>query len=153
VKPVRKKKRPINPALEATIRKEVEKLINAHIIFSIKYSEWVYNMVHVWKKNGGIYLCVYFHAFNRASIKDNFPLPNMEMILQQVAGSKMMSLLDDFYGYSQIRFKRTDKYKSNFKTRWGNFVYEQIYFGLTNAGATFQRAMQIYFDNLIDKII
>jgi hypothetical protein len=96
-KPIRKKQRPINPALEATIRKEVEKLINAHIIFLVKYSEWVSNLVHVWKNNGDIRLCVDFCALNRARIKDNFPLPNMEMILQQVAGSQMMSLLDDFF--------------------------------------------------------
>jgi hypothetical protein len=86
-------------------------------------------------------------------VKDNFPLPNMEMILQQVAGSQMMSLLDDFSGYNQIRVKRTDKYKTTFTTRWGTFSYEQMPFGLSNAGATFQRAMQIAFDDLIGKII
>jgi hypothetical protein len=64
-----------------------------------------------------------FHALNRASVKDNFPLPNMELILQQVVGSQMMSLLDGFSGYNQIRVKRTDKYKTTFTTRWGTFAY------------------------------
>jgi hypothetical protein len=59
-KPIRKKQRPINPALEATIRKEVEKLLNAHIIFPVKYSEWVSNLVPVRKKTGEIRLCVDF---------------------------------------------------------------------------------------------
>jgi hypothetical protein len=68
--------------LEATIRKEVEKLINAHIILPIKYSEWVSNLVPLWKNTGEIRLCVDFRALNRASVKDNFPLPNIEMILQ-----------------------------------------------------------------------
>jgi hypothetical protein len=94
-----------------------------------------------------------FHALNRASVKDNFPLPNMELILQQVAGSQMMSLLDGFSGYNQIRVKRDDKYKTTFTTHWGTFAYERIPFGLINAGATFQRAMQIAFDDLISKII
>jgi hypothetical protein len=76
----------VNPALEATIRKEVEKLLNAHIIFPVKYFEWVSNLVPVRKKTSQIRLCVDFRALNRASVKDNFPLPNMEMILQQVAG-------------------------------------------------------------------
>jgi hypothetical protein len=84
-KMVRQRQRPINPALEATIRKEVENLINAHIIFPVKYYEWVSNLVPVQKKNGDIRLCVDFHALNRESVKDNFPLPNMELILQQVA--------------------------------------------------------------------
>jgi hypothetical protein len=108
-KPVRKKNRHINPTLEATIRKELEKLLNAHIIFLVKYFEWVLNLVHVQKKIGQMRLCVDCRALNRERVKYNFPLPNMEMILQQVAGYKMMSLLDNFYGYNQIKVKRTDK--------------------------------------------
>jgi hypothetical protein len=153
MKPVRQRQRPINPALEATIRKEVEKLLKAQIIFPVKYSEWVSNLVPVRKKTGQIRLCVDFRALNRASVKDNFPLPNMEMILQQVVGSQIMSLLDGFSGYNQIRVKRDDKYKTTFTTRWGTFSYECMPFGLSNAGATFQRAMQIDFDDLIGKII
>jgi hypothetical protein len=87
------------------------------------------------------------------SVKDHFPLPNMEMILQQVAWSQMMSLLDGFFGYNQIKVKRTDKYKTTFTTRWGTFDYERMPFGLFNEGATFQRAMKIAFDDLIGKII
>ena len=49
IKPVRKKQIPINPALEATIRKELEKLLKAGVIFSVKYSEWVSNLVRVHK--------------------------------------------------------------------------------------------------------
>jgi hypothetical protein len=75
------------------------------------------------------------------SVKDHFPLPNMEMILQQVAGSQMMSLLDGFFGYNQIKIKRTNKYKTTFTTRWGTFSYEHMIFGLSNVGSTFQRAM------------
>jgi hypothetical protein len=113
----------------------------------------VSNLVPVRKNNGDIILCVDFRALNRESVKDNFPLPNMELILQQVAGSQMMSLLDGFSGYNQIRVKREDKYKTTFTTHWGTFAYERIPFGLINAGATFQRAMQIAFDDLISKII
>jgi hypothetical protein len=131
----------------------VENLINAHIVFSIKYSEWVSNIVPVWKKNGDIQLCVYFCALNRASVKYNFPLTNMEMILQQVPGSQMMSLLDDFFGYNQIRVKRDEKYKTTFTTQWSTFVYEQIPFGSINASATFQRVMKITFHDIIGKII
>jgi hypothetical protein len=153
VKPVRKRQRPINPVLEATIRKELEKLLKANIIFPVKYSDWVSNLVPVRKTTGQIRLCVDFRALNRASVKDHFPLPNMEMILQQVAGSQMMSLLDGFSGYNQIKVKRTDRYKTTFTTCWGTFAYEHMPFGLSNAGATFQRAMQIDFDDLIGKII
>jgi hypothetical protein len=86
IKPVKQKQRLINPTLEATIQKELEKFLKARIIFPVKYFEWVSNLVPVRKTTGQIRLCVDFRALNRASIKDHFPLPNMEMILQQVAG-------------------------------------------------------------------
>jgi hypothetical protein len=153
IKPFRKKQRPINPALEATIWKELEKLLKARIIFPVKYYEWVSNLVPVRKKIGQIRLCVGFHALNRVSIKYHFPLPNMEMILQQVARSQIMSLLDGFSGYNQIKVKMTDKYKTTFITHWGTFAYERMPFVLSDVGATFQRATQIDFDDLIGKII
>jgi hypothetical protein len=138
IKPVRKEQRPFNPALEETIRKELEKLLKAGIIFLVKYSEWVSNLVLVRKTIGQIRLCVDFHALNLASIKYHFPLPNMEMILQQVTRSQMMSLLDSFFGYNQIKVKGANKYKTTFITHWCTFAYEHIPFGLSNAGATFQ---------------
>jgi ribonuclease HI len=97
IKPIRKKQKPINPALEATIRKDLEKLLKVGIIFLVKYYEWVSDLVPVRKTTDQIRLCVDFRALNRASIKYHFPLPNMEIILQQVAGSQMMSLLDVFF--------------------------------------------------------
>jgi hypothetical protein len=153
IKLVMKKQKPVNPALEATIRKELEKFLKAGIIFLVNYSEWVSNLVPIRKMTGQIRLCVDFCALNQASLKYHFPLPNMEMILQQVAGSLMMSLLDDFSGYNQIKVKRIDKYKTTLITCWGTFTYERNPFGLSNASATFQRAMQIAFDDLIGKII
>jgi hypothetical protein len=62
----------------------------------------------------------------------------MEIILQQVGGSQMMSLLDGLSGYNQIKLKRSDRYKTTFTTHWGTFSYEHMPFGLSNEGATFQ---------------
>jgi hypothetical protein len=97
--------------------------------------------------------CVYLCSLNKAGLKDNFPLQNMELILHQVASSQMMSLLDGFSSYNQIRVRRDDKNKTTFTTLWGTFVYEIMSFGLINAGATFKRDMKITFDNLIGNII
>jgi hypothetical protein len=77
----------------------------------------------------------------------------MEMILQQVAGSQMMPLLDGFSGYNQIKVKGEDKYKTTFITHWGTLTYERMPSGLSDASTTFKRPMQITFDDLIDKII
>jgi hypothetical protein len=58
-----------------------------------------------------------------------------------------------FFRYNQIKVRRNDRYKTTFTTCWGTFSYECVPFGLSNANSTFQRAMQIDFDNLIGKII
>lgn len=60
---------------------ELEKLLASHIMFLIKYSEWVANLVPIINKNGQICLCVDFIALNKEWVKYNYPLPNMELIL------------------------------------------------------------------------
>ena len=75
------------------IEKEVKKLLDAKIIVPPRYSSWVSNLVPVRKKNGEIRLCVDFKNLNRSSLKDNYPLPKIEQILQKVVGA-----LKNFYG-------------------------------------------------------
>jgi len=61
--------------------------------------------------------------------------------------------LDGFSGYNQIKVKRLDRYKTTFTTRWGTFSYDRMPFGLISDGATFQRAMNVAFDDLISVIL
>ena len=91
-----------------------------------------------------------FRNLIRALDKDNCPVPPMEQILQMVLGSKLFSLLDGFSGYNQVLVAEEDRLKTMFRTRWGTFAYRRMPFGLINAGATFQRAMEIDFPSLID---
>jgi hypothetical protein len=102
------------------------------------------------KKNGEIRLCVDFRNLNKASDKDNYPVPPMEQILQQVSGSERLSLLDGFSGYNQVLMSPSDQLKTTFRTPWGTYAYRKMPFGLINAGATFQRAMDIAFRGLIN---
>eukprot|EP00253_Pinus_taeda_P029494 PITA_29494 len=110
-------------------------------------------MVPIRKKNGDIRICIDFRNLNKASLKDNFPLPTMEQILQSVAGSELMSFLDGFSGYNQILVHPDDQLKTTFITKWGTYAYQKMPFRLINAGATFQRAMDIAFKGLINKIV
>ena len=77
-------------------------MLKAKVIFPVRHSKWVSNMVPVRKKNGDIRICIDFRNLNKAYQKDNFPLPTMEHILQSVVGSELMSFLDGFLGYNQI---------------------------------------------------
>ena len=109
------------------------------------------NLVPVRKKNGEIRLCVDFRNLNRASLKDNYPLPKMDHILQRVVGASRMSMMDGFSGYNQVAVLSEDQKKTTFTTPWGTFMYARMPFGLINAGATFQRAMDIAFVGEQDK--
>jgi len=99
------------------------------------------------KKTGEIRLCIDFKNLNKVSLKDNYPLPKMDHILQKVVGASRMSLLDGYFGYNQILVHEDDRDKTTFTTSWGTFHYTKMPFGLKNAGATFQWAMDITFEN------
>ena len=78
-------------------------------------------------------------------MKDNYPLPKMDHILQKVVEAEIISTMDGFSGYNQIKVLPEDQEKTAFTTPWGTFMYAKMPFGLMNAGATFQRAMDIAF--------
>jgi len=95
------------------------------------------NLVHVRKKSREIRLCIDFKNLNKVSLKDNYPLPKMNHILQKVVESSRMSLLDGYSRYNQILVHKDDQLKTAFTTPWGTIMYAKMPFGLKNAGATF----------------
>ena len=107
-KPFRQKLRRINPKLLPSIEKEVNRLYKSGIIVPIRFSDWISNSVPVRKKTGEIRLCIDFRNLNKVSLKDNYPLPKMDHILQQVVGASRMSLLDGYSGYNQISVHEDD---------------------------------------------
>ena len=119
VKPFKHKLRRINPALIPIIEKEVKKLLDAKIIVPLRYSLWVANLVPVRKKNGEIILFVDFRNMNKVSLKDNYPLPKMYHVMQKVVGAEIISTMDGFSGYNQVKFLPEDQEKSSFPTPWG----------------------------------
>ena len=115
----------------------------------IQHPHWLSNIVPVKKKNGQIRCCVDFRNLNKACPKDEFPLPNMDLLIDYAAGSAMFSFMDGFRGYNQIRMALKDVEKIAFRTLMGNFYYTVMPFGLKNAGVTYQRAMTAIFHDLM----
>ena len=89
------------------------------------------------KKNGQIWCCVNFRNLNKACPKDEFPLPNIDLLVDSVAGNSMFSFVDGDNGYNQIRMAARDAEKTAFKTSIKNFYYIVMPFGLKNARATY----------------
>jgi hypothetical protein len=108
-------------------------MVDVGIIVPIRYSSWMSNLVVVRKKSGDIRLCVDFRNLNQLSLKDNYPLPNMEHLLQRVTGAGMMSMLDGFSGYNQVLLKREDQLKTTFTTPYGiSLNPKKSIFGICN---------------------
>jgi hypothetical protein len=93
---------------------ELKKKLDAKIIFQVRHSAWIANLVPVRKKSGEICLCVDFRNLNRASEKDNYPVSPMEQLLQTMSVLDIFSLLDGFLGYNQVLVSEEDHLKTTF---------------------------------------
>ncbi|RDX83333.1 hypothetical protein CR513_35752, partial [Mucuna pruriens] len=116
-----------------------------------EYPQWVANIVSVPKKNGKVRMCVDYRDLNRASPKDNFPLPHINLLVDNTVQHSCYSFMDGFSGYNQIQMALEGKEKTTFITTWGTFYYKVMPFGLKNAEATYQRAMVTLFHNMMHK--
>ncbi|KAL4280265.1 hypothetical protein GQ457_03G011170 [Hibiscus cannabinus] len=152
-KPVQQKLRRMKPEMLLKIRDEVRKQLDAGFLQVAKYPEWVANIVPVPKKDGKVRMCVDYRDLNRASPKDNFPLPHIDTLVDNTAGHSFFSFMDGFSGYNQIKMCPEDMEKTTFVTMWGTFCYKVMPFGLKNAGATYQRAMVTLFHDMMHKEI
>ena len=90
-----------------------------------------------------------FRDLNKACPKDAFPLPIPDILLDNVVGHQMFPFMDGFSGYNQIRMAPEDEEKTAFYTPVGTYCYTVMPFGLKNAGATYQRAMQHIFADML----
>uniref|UniRef100_A0A2N9F1Z7 Uncharacterized protein n=1 Tax=Fagus sylvatica TaxID=28930 RepID=A0A2N9F1Z7_FAGSY len=152
-KPIVQPMRTFHPEIEAQISQEVQKLLSAGFIKPIQHPRWLSNIVPVKKKNGQIRCCVDFRDLNKACPKDEFPLPNMDLLIDSAAGHAMFSFMDGFSGYNQILMSPKDAEKTAFRTPIGNFYYTVMPFGLKNAGATYQRTMTAMFHDMMHREI
>jgi hypothetical protein len=94
------------------------------------------------KKTGQWIMCIDYTVLNRHCPKDPFPLPRIEQVVDSTAGSTLLCLLDCCSGYHQIALKVSDQDKTTFITPHDIYCYTAMTFGLKNAGATFQKAIQ-----------
>ncbi|XP_057246772.1 uncharacterized protein LOC130589519 [Beta vulgaris subsp. vulgaris] len=139
----------IIPEIEA----EVNKLIDAGFIREVKYPTWIANIVPIRKENGQLRVCVDFRDLNEACPKDDFPLPVTEIMIDATTGHEALSFMDCTAGYNQIHMAPEDQEATAFRTPKGIFCYKVMPFGLKNAGAMYQRAMQKIFEDMMHQIV
>jgi hypothetical protein len=137
------------------VKKEVEKMLEAGFIRPCRYAEWISSVVPVQKKDSRWRVCVDFRDLNRATAKDEYPMPVAETLINAAAGHKILSFMDGNAGCNQIFMAPEDIHKTAFRVprAVGLFEYVVMTFGLKNASATYQRAMNYIFHDLIGKLV
>ncbi|XP_052177535.1 uncharacterized protein LOC127791591 [Diospyros lotus] len=150
-KPVRQKRRPMTPERYAALKEEVDKLLVNGFIREAHYPVWVANPVLVKKKNGKWRTCVDFTNLNKACPKDSFPLPRIDQLVDATARHQLLSFMDAYSGYNQIPMNPNEEEHTSFITDRGLYCYKVMPFGLKNAGATYQRLVNMMFEAQIGK--
>jgi len=138
--PVNSKSYHYSPHHKTEIEQQVQELLQAGFITHRK-SPFASPVLLVKKKDGTWRLYVDYRKLNALTIKNRFPMPIIEEILDELAGTKFFTKLDMKSGYHQVRMDPSDEYKTAFKTHQGHYQYKVMPFGLTNAPATFQCLM------------
>ena len=163
--PIQQKKRVFAQERDKAVAEEVRKLLEAGFIREVYYPDWLTNVVMVKKNNGKWRMCIDFTDLNRVCLKDSYPLPRIDTLVDSTARHEFLSFMDTFSGYNQIKMKEEDQEKTSFVTNQGLFCYKVMPFGLKNAGATYQRLMnkmfmhqlgrniQVYVDDMLVKSV
>jgi hypothetical protein len=114
-KPYKQHPRRFNYTINDRVKEEINWLLQARFIQPCRYAEWVSNIVPVEKKNSGkIRVCIDFRDLNRATLKDEYPMPIADMLINDALGHRVISFLDGNAGYNQIFTAEEDMLKTAF---------------------------------------
>ena len=140
------------PAELAELKKQIEDLLEKKFIRP-STSPWGALVLLVKKKDGSSRLCVDYRQLNKLTIKNKYPLPRIDDLLDQLKGAGVFSKIDLRSGYHQILVKPEDVPKTAFRSRYGHYEYVVMPFGVTNAPAIFMDYMNRIFRPWLDKFV
>ncbi|GAU48060.1 hypothetical protein TSUD_377340 [Trifolium subterraneum] len=134
------------------LKKQLEELLEKKFIRP-SVSPWGAPVLLVKKKEESMRLCIDYRQLNKATIKNKYPLPRIDDLMDQLVGACVFSKIDLRSGYHQIRVKTEDVHKTAFRTRYGHYEYTVMPFGVTNAPGVFMEYMNRIFHSFLDKFV
>ena len=135
--PIRQNKRVFARETDKAIVEEVRKLLETNFIREVYCLDWLANVEMVKKANDKWRMFVNVTDLNRACPKDSYLLPHIDLLVDLMARYQLLSFMDSFFGYNQIRLDEANQEKTSFVTGQGLFCYKIMPFGLKNAEATY----------------
>ena len=140
------------PAELRKLKAQLEELLSKGFI-RLSISPWGAPVLFVKKKDGSLRLCIDYRQLNRFTICNQYPLPRIDELFDQLQRSRVYSKIDLRSGYHQLRVQESDVPKTAFRTCYGHYEFMVMPFGLTNAPATFMdlmnRVLQPYLDRFV----
>ncbi|XP_015939833.1 uncharacterized protein LOC107465368 [Arachis duranensis] len=139
--------------LELTeLKNQLEELLQKGFI-RISVSLWGAPVLFVKKKNGSMRLCADYRQLNKITVKNKYPFPRIDDLMDQLQGATVFSKIDLRSGYHQIRVREEDIQKTTFRMRYGHYEFTVMSFGLTNAPAVFMDYMNRIFRPYLNSFV
>ena len=139
------------PAELKELKVQMEEVVNKGFVRP-STSPWEAPVLFVKKKDGSMRLCIDYREFNKVTIRNQYPLPRIDDLFDQLQGDKVFSKINLRSGYHQLRIHDEDVPKTAFITRYGHFEFLVLSFGFTNAPAAFMDLMNRIFQALLRSV-
>ncbi|XP_073049548.1 uncharacterized protein [Primulina eburnea] len=150
--PISKEPYHLAPAEMKELKYQIQELLDKGFIRP-SYSPWGAPVLIVKKKDGSMRLCINYRELNRVTIKNNYPLSQIEDLFDQLQGASIFSKIHLRSGYHQLKVKESDVHQTTFRTRYGHLEFMVMPVGLTNAAAIFIDLMNRIFQPYLDWFI